>query len=183
MSKIHKAVSKCSRCLGILDESRIIPRSGFPPNGKYEAMIIGCEPGQSAEGRPTPEQYKRRFDWRTKGRNTVRLLFKAIHQAGVDWDSLFYTNAVKCPATPAEAPLCYLNCEEFLKRQVQALNPRVILVFGRAANMIGVHKVGRGEIADCICLGHPCIIATHPQGAKREYLAEVVKQVRKAVQL
>ena len=98
---IHDAVSRCRRCAGILDERRIIPRSGFPPTGDYVALVIGCEPGQAAEGRPTPEQYRIRFDWRTpNNRNTVRLLFKAIHEAGVDWETLFYTNAVKCPATP-----------------------------------------------------------------------------------
>lgn len=182
MIKIHKSVGQCRRCAGILDESRIIPRSGFPPTGKYDAMVIGCEPGQSAGGRPTPEQYKGRFDWRTpKNRNTVRILFKAIHEAGVDWNTLFYTNAVKCPATPAEASLCYLKCGAFLQKQIQALNPRVIVVFGRAADIIGVDRVGRGEIGDCSCMGHPCIIATHPQGATCAYLARVGQHVRNKI--
>jgi hypothetical protein len=182
MIKIHKTVSQCSRCAGILNESRIIPRSGFPPTGKYDAMVIGCEPGQSAEGHPTPEQYKERFDWGApKNRNTVRPLFKAIHEAGVDWNTLFYTNAVKCPATPAQASLCYVKCGVFLQKQIQALNPRVIVVFGRAADIIGVGRVARGEIGDCSCMGHPCIIATHPQGATRAYLARVGQHVRNKI--
>jgi hypothetical protein len=56
LTKIHDAVSRCRLCVGILDEHRIIPRSGFPPAGKYTALVVGCEPGQAAEGRPTPEQ-------------------------------------------------------------------------------------------------------------------------------
>lgn len=179
MIKIHETVSRCRRCAGILDESRIIPRSGFPPIGTYTTMVIGCEPGQSAEGHPTPEQYKVRFDWRTpKNRNTVRLLFKAIHKAGIDWNALFYTNAVKCPATPAEAPSCYSNCRAFLQEQVQALNPRVIVVFGHAADRVGVPRAGRGQVVDCTFEGRPCIVATHPQGATCAYLAEVGQHVR-----
>jgi hypothetical protein len=44
---IHEAVSRCRRCAGVLDECRIIPRSGFPPTGDYVEMVIGCEPGAS----------------------------------------------------------------------------------------------------------------------------------------
>lgn len=179
MIKIHETVSRCRRCAGILDKSRIIPRSGFPPVGKYTAMVIGCEPGQSAKGHPTPEQYKGRFDWRTpKNRNTVRLLFKAIHEAGVDWNTLFYTNAVKCPATPAQAPKCYYKCQSFLQEQIQALNPRTIIVFGHAADRIGFTQAGREQIVDCTFEGYPCIVTSHPQGATLDYLAEVGRRLR-----
>jgi uracil-DNA glycosylase len=184
MIKIHETVSRCRRCAGILDESRIIPRSGFPPDGTYTVMVIGGEPGQSAEGHLTPEQYKVRFDWRTpKNRNTVRLLFKAIHKAGIDWNTLFYTNAVKCPATPGEAPCCYSNCQPFLQEQIQTLNLRIIVVFGRAADRIGVPRAGRGQIVDSTFEGHPCVVVTHPQGATCAYLAEVGQHVRNKMSL
>lgn len=179
MIRIHESVRHCRRCAGILVESRIIPRSGFPPAETYAAMVIGCEPGQSAEGQPTPEEYKERFDWRTpKNRNTVRLLFKAINNAGVDWNTFFYTNAVKCPAPPADAPRCYANCQTFLQEQIKALNPRIIIAFGRAACRIGVPQVGKGQIDECTFEGRPCIVTTHPQGATCAYLAEVGQYVR-----
>lgn len=174
MIEIHEAVRRCTRCAEILDESRIIPRSGFPPDGTYSAMVIGCEPGQSAENILTPELYKRRFEWRTlHNRNTVRLLFKAIHEAGVDWDTLFYTNAVKCPATPKQAPSCYVYCRTYLQGQIQALSPKIIVAFGRAAGMVGLPRASKGQIVECSFEGYPCIVVTHPQGATRSYLANV----------
>ena len=180
MIKIHEIVSRCRRCAGILDESRIIPRAGFPPAGIYTAMVIGCEPGQRAEDHPTPEQYKGRFDWRTpKNRNTVRLLFKAIHEAGIDWNTLFYTIVVKCPATPAQAPHCYVNCRAFLTEQIRTIDPRIIVAFGRAAERIGVLRAGKGKIVECTFEGYPCIVSTHPQGATRTYLSQVAKRVAK----
>jgi uracil-DNA glycosylase len=178
LSDIHDAVSRCRRCAGILDERRIIPRSGFPPTGDYVALVIGCEPGQAAEGRPTPEQYRIRFDWRTpNNRNTVRLLFKAIHEAGVDWETLFYTNAVKCPATPELAPTCYSHFRSFLQAQIEALDPRIIVAFGRAADRIGVPRAAKGQIVDCTFEGRPCIVVTHPQGATSAYLGEVGRHI------
>lgn len=181
--EIHKAVSRCRLCAKILGEDRIIPRSGFPPSGTYTAMIIGCEPGQNAEGLLTPEQYKSCFDWRaTKNQkeNTVCRLFKAMHSEGegVDWNTLFYTNSVKCPATPKDASRCYSNCRDFLQEQIRTVNPRIIVVLGRAADRIGIPRAARGQIIDCIFQGYPCIVVTHPQGAKRTYLVEIGQHVR-----
>jgi len=179
MIKIHDAVNRCKRCAGILDESHIIPRSGFPPEDNYSGMVIGCEPGPGAKERLTPEQYKRRFDWQTPSNtNTVRLLFKAIHEAGVDWNTLFYTNTVKCPATPSQSRKCYVNCQDFLQNQIKAIKPHVIVVFGSAADRIGIPRAAKGQIIDYTFEDYPCIITTHPQGAYSTYLAEVAQRIR-----
>ncbi len=107
----------------------------------------------------------------------MRLLFKAFHEAGVDWETLFYTNAVKCPAKPKLAPTCYSRCRDFLQAQIEALNPRIIVVLGRAADRIGVPRAPKGQIIECTFEGRPCIVVTHPQGATSAYLAEVGRRV------
>ena len=171
---LHRRISRCRACAGILPPRQLKPRSGFPPAGQYGIVVVGAEPGPSATDRPTPQEYKQRFDPRVRGkRNTVRRLFRAMETAGIPFDDVFFTNAVKCCASHTQSRRCYRHCQAFLHQQIDAVRPKVLIVFGRAANRLGLGSARKGEIRRTQYHGVPCLLVTHPQGAADRYLKRV----------
>lgn len=177
---IHRAVWDCRKCAGILNNEQILPRSGFPTNGEYQAMVVGAEPGQRAlsVGRPTPEQYRALFAPGARNTNKARLIFEYLQRAGVDWDQFFYTNSVKCPAQAgAQSRRCWINCQDYLQRQMQVICPKIVVVMGNAAANLGFSKASKGEFYKTELFGFPILVMTHPQGATTEYMNRVSEEI------
>lgn len=181
LDDVHKEVSNCTKCAEILGATRNRPRSGFPPTGRYDGLVIGTEPGGKGTDRVTPDEYKARFVPDAPGKNTVRLLFRGIEAAGLDWNRFFYTNSVKCAAPPSDAQRCFLNCSAYLEHQIKSLRPtlKVIVVVSRAATHLGLQQATKGEVTSCDYLGIPTLCIRHPQGATSGYLKRVDVAVRK----
>ena len=177
LEKISQIVMGCSACSAIMQFNGK-PRFGFPPANDYVAMIVGAEPGPPAKGEMTHEQYREKFAPYASGKNKMQLLFKYIANAGADWTRIFYTNSVKCPpgVNPSEKLLrhCFLNCEKHLEAQIQAINPKIIVVVGKAVKRMGINNVTNGSMWKNIdnCLinlteynGIKTLAIRHPQGA------------------
>lgn len=176
---IHCEIRKCQKCRpSLLRRNQNIPRSGFPASDKYVAMIIGAEPGGSAQGHPRPEEYLSRFAPECGNRNKARLILQDLKDAGIDWSLFFFTNAVKCPATKRQAEKCFAKCREFLDRQIRALSPQFIVVLGTATHYMDLPTANADSIRDSNYLGVPIISVRHPQGATMLYRQRVVRAIR-----
>lgn len=180
LEEVHKEVWHCRKCAGILEEDQILPRSGFPPKGRYQAVVVGAEPGQRAKdvGRPTPEEYKRFFVPGAGNTNKARLIFEHLQAVGADWCKFFYTNSVKCPAkSGSQSRRCWTNCGDYLRRQIEAIQPKIVVVMGKGADNLGLRRAAKGESYGTRVFGRPVIVMTHPQGATREYLRRVAGEI------
>jgi uracil-DNA glycosylase family 4 len=95
-----------------------------------EIMFVG-----EAPGRLGADQTAIPFHGDTTGNNFERLL----QDAGLDRNSIFVTNAVLCNpkdahgnnATPSQAEMT--NCSQFLKRQIDIVDPRLVVTLGQTA--------------------------------------------------
>ena len=130
----------------------VLPRSGFPPSDIYEVVIIGAEPGPEAKGVMTPAEYKKKFMPGTKNKNRVRLLFEDLESAGLPICRFFYTNAVKCPSKPkgkkSKSRKCFQNCETYLEKQLTAINPKLLIVFGSAATLLRIKRAKKIPLSE-----------------------------------
>jgi uracil-DNA glycosylase family 4 len=89
-----------------------------------------------------------------------QLLTEICHKAGIDRERVFIANAVKCRPTKGE-PGSLSNrtpknaelaaCRPFLMRQIEIIDPRVILVMGKtAAAAILNRKIDKVKIGDML---------------------------------
>lgn len=167
------------KCHDILGE-KVLPRSGFPPDNGYKAMIVGAEPGPGANRMKTPSEYKKSFMPGTKNTNRVRLLFEDLQSVGIELSIFFYTNAVKCPANPnaGQSKKCFINCEAYLKAQLELIKPKIIIIIGSAAKYLGLKRATKDSIERDKYVGVPAIIIRHPQAASINYRKRVTTRIK-----
>ena len=179
LGKVHRRVRNCKKCSDILGKM-VLPRSGFPPDNFYKAIIVGAEPGPGANRMRTPSEYKKSFMPGTKNTNRVRLLFEDLQSAGIDHSIFFYTNAVKCPANPnaGQSKKCIINCEEYLKLQIEAIKPKIIIVVGSAAKYLGLKRASKDSIERDSYEGVSAIIIRHPQAASLKYRKKAIRRIK-----
>ena len=119
LAQIAREVSVCTRC--ILHHSRklAVPGEG-PPDA--EIMFIGEGPGfhENEQGRP----------FVGAAGSYLEELLAMINLKRTD---VFITNVVKCrpPSNRDPLPDELMACSGYLERQIQVINPRVIVTLGR----------------------------------------------------
>jgi DNA polymerase len=119
MAQIAREVSVCQRCM--LHHSR---KLAVPGEGPVDAqlMFIGEGPGfhENEQGRPFVG---------AAGKYLEELLAKINLQR----EEVFIGNVVKCrpPNNRDPVPDELAACSDFLERQIQAINPKVIVTLGR----------------------------------------------------
>jgi DNA polymerase len=119
LEAIAAEVRVCTRCKLAQTRTRAVPGEG---HADTEVMFVGEGPGQTedAQGRP--------FVGRA-GELLVRLL------ASVGWrrQEVFITNIVKCrpPGNRDPEPDEIAACAPYLQRQLQVLDPAVVVTLGR----------------------------------------------------
>jgi uracil-DNA glycosylase family 4 len=175
LADLYDEISSCPLCKKYINS--LMPRPGFPI-GEYDIMFIGAEPGPGAVDRPTPEEYKERFMPWTKNRNTIRLLFIDIQNAGVNIERVYYTNSVKCPCKPKEAKVLYEKCKSHLHRQIQLIKPKALVVIGSAAVKMGLPVATQNQYIDTSYNGIRTFIIRHPQGATIDYRTKVARKIK-----
>ncbi|MFL5686953.1 MAG: uracil-DNA glycosylase family protein [Chloroflexota bacterium] len=124
LEAIAAEVRDCSRCRLHATRSNAVPGEGDP---QTEVVFIGEGPGQNEdlEGRP--------FVGRAGG-----LLVNLLGHIGWTREDVFITNIVKCrpPGNRDPEPDEVAACAPYLHRQLEALDPAVIVTLGR-------HSMGR----------------------------------------
>lgn len=119
LQEISRQVSDCIRCN--LHYSR---KNAVPGEGPFTATIlfIGEGPGfhENEQGRPFVGQ-------------AGKLLEDLLGKIDLKREQVFITNVVKCrpPSNRDPLPDELAACAEYLNRQIEALNPPVIVTLGR----------------------------------------------------
>jgi uracil-DNA glycosylase len=124
LEAIGAEVRVCTRCRLHATRTHAVPGEGDPST---EVMFVGEGPGQNEdrEGRP--------FVGRAGG-----LLVNLLGHIGWTRDDVFITNIVKCrpPGNRDPEPDEVEACAPYLRRQLEVLDPAVIVTLGR-------HSMGR----------------------------------------
>ncbi len=119
LEQIASEVLDCTRCRLHEGRTRAVPGEGDPDT---EVVFVGEGPGfnEDREGRP--------FVGRAGG-----LLVRLLGSIGWQRDDVFITNVVKCrpPDNRDPQPDEIAACAPYLRRQLEALDPAVVVTLGR----------------------------------------------------
>lgn len=119
LQQVAQEVSTCTRCALHHSRKHAVPGEG-PANA--ELMFIGEGPGfhENEQGRPFVGA-------------AGKFLDELLEKIGMNRSQVFIGNVVKCrpPNNRDPLPEELAACSEYLERQIQAINPRVIVTLGR----------------------------------------------------
>lgn len=171
LAQIAKEVTVCTNCALHHSRKKSVPGEG-PVTA--EIMFIGEGPGfhENEQGRPFVGA-------------AGKFLDQLLAQAGVTRAEVWIGNVVKCrpPENRDPLPEELAACNEYLERQIQAINPSIIVTLGRysmskffpGAKISAVHgqmrKVGERYV---IAMFHPAA-ALHQAALKPAILADFAK--------
>ena len=124
LAAIGDEVSRCRLCRLCRGRTTAVPGEGVP---NPEVMVIGEGPGANEDRQGEP------FVGRAG-----RLLNAMLLALGLAREEVFITNTVKCrpPGNRDPEPAETERCGPFLDRQIELVEPRVILAVGRVAAQI-----------------------------------------------
>jgi DNA polymerase len=119
LEAIAAEVRACTRCRLAQTRTRAVPGEGRPDT---EVVLVGEGPGQ------TEDQQGRPFVGRAGD-----LLVKLLSTLGWRRDEVFITNIVKCrpPGNRDPEPDEIAACVPYLRRQLEVLDPAVVVTLGR----------------------------------------------------
>jgi len=171
LAQIAKEVSVCTNCALHHSRKKAVPGEG-PANA--EIMFIGEGPGfhENEQGRPFVGA-------------AGQFLDQLLAQAGVTRAEVWIGNVVKCrpPQNRDPQPEELDACDKYLERQIEAINPSIIVTLGRfsmgkfmpSAKISQVHgqmrKVGERYV---IAMFHPAA-ALHQASLKPAIIADFAK--------
>ena len=183
LAQVAREVEVCTQCELHHSRKKSVPGEG-PAHA--EIMFIGEGPGfhENEQGRPFVGA-------------AGKFLDQLLAQAGVTRAEVFIGNVVKCrpPENRDPQPDELAACNVYLERQIEAINPSIIVTLGRfsmnkfmpGAKISQVHgqmrKVGERYV---IAMFHPAA-ALHQAALKPAILAdfaklpELLKEARKAL--
>jgi DNA polymerase len=119
LQEIATQVRTCTRCPLSLSRKLAVPGEG---PASAEILLIGEGPGfyENEQGRPFVGA-------------AGKFLDELLQKAGVNRKSVFITNVVKCrpPGNRDPLPEELSACNSFLERQIEAINPLIIVTLGR----------------------------------------------------
>lgn len=119
LQEIASQVAECKNCQLSYSRKKAVPGEGSPA---AEIMLIGEGPGfyENEQGRPFVGA-------------AGKFLDELLEKAGVSRKDVFITNVVKCrpPGNRDPLPDELANCGGYLERQIEAINPLVIVTLGR----------------------------------------------------
>ncbi|MDI6768600.1 MAG: uracil-DNA glycosylase [Anaerolineales bacterium] len=119
LAQITNEVAVCQKCALYHSRKMSVPGEG-PAN--TEIMFIGEGPGfyENEQGRPFVGA-------------AGKFLDELLAQAGLKRPEVWIGNVVKCrpPANRDPLPEELAACDEYLERQIAAINPKIIITLGR----------------------------------------------------
>jgi uracil-DNA glycosylase len=119
LNKIAREVSACTKCELHYSRKLAVPGDG-PANASI--MFIGEGPGfhENEQGKPFVGA-------------AGKFLDELLGKIGMKRHEVFIANVVKCrpPGNRDPLPQELAACSEYLERQIQAINPKVIVTLGR----------------------------------------------------
>ena len=171
LKEVAAEVSTCTKCDLCKGRTKAVPGEGNP---HARIMFIGEGPGfhEDRQGRP----------FVGPAGQFLEELLASINLKRAD---VFITNVVKCrpPGNRDPLPAEINACNDYLDRQIAAINPQVIVTLGRfsMAKFFGGEKIsaihGRARKIDgrmCIAMYHPAA-GLHQQSLKDTIRADFKK--------
>ena len=157
LKEVAAEVSTCARCDLCKSRTRAVPGEGNP---QAKILFIGEGPGfhEDKQGRPFVGP-------------SGQLLQELLKSINLKREDVFITNVVKCrpPDNRDPLPAEIDACNDYLDRQIAAIQPLVIVTLGRhsMAKFFSGEKIsaihGRARKKD----GYICIPMFHPAAALR----------------
>ncbi len=176
LAEVAQEVAVCQKCALYHSRKKAVPGEG--PT-KCEIMLIGEGPGfyENEQGRPFVGA-------------AGKFLDELLGQAGLKREDVWITNIVKCrpPGNRDPLPEEVSSCNPYLERQIQAVDPSIIITLGRhsmgkympGAKISAVHgqmrKVGDRYV---IAMFHPAA-ALHRQDL-RPALEQDMRRLREVL--
>lgn len=172
---VREELGDCQRCGLCEHRKNIVFGVGDP---EADLMVIGEAPGEQEDERGEPFVG-------VAGQMLDKML---THVLGLARDEVYIANVVKCrpPNNRNPGPEEMAACVPFLKRQIAAVNPKVVLVLGRIAfeQVLGGRGITRhrGEefsLGDAVAIPtfHPAYLLRKPQDKKLTFAdLKLVKQ-------
>ena len=171
LAQVAREVAVCEKCVLYHSRKKAVPGEGPM---QCEIMFIGEGPGfhENEQGRPFVGA-------------AGKFLDELLAQAGLKRQEVWITNIVKCrpPGNRDPLPEEVTACNEYLERQIRAVDPSIIITLGRhsmgkympGAKITSVHgqmrKVGDRYV---IAMFHPAA-ALHQASLKPALLADFAK--------
>lgn len=171
LAEVAGQVAVCQKCVLYHSRKKAVPGEG---PSTCEIMLVGEGPGfyENEQGRPFVGA-------------AGKFLDELLGQAGLKREDVWITNIVKCrpPGNRDPLPEEVEACSQYLERQIQAVNPSIIITLGRhsmaqympGAKITAVHgqmrKVGDRYV---IAMFHPAA-ALHQASLKPAVLADFAK--------
>lgn len=161
MRALEAAVRACDLCPLAARRTQAVPGEG---NLNALVMFVGEGPGfeEDRQGRPFVGA-------------SGRFLTEMLQRVGIDRSDVYITNVVKCrpPENRDPQPSELEACAAYLTRQVELVNPRIIVTLGRYSmrrwfpegtitKLHGqIRNIGRGRVA--MAMFHPAAALRNPQ--------------------
>ncbi|MHA1653616.1 MAG: uracil-DNA glycosylase [Candidatus Thorarchaeota archaeon] len=157
LREIHAQARRCRRCHLHKTRLNVVPGEG---SSNAKVMFVGEAPGaeEDKSGRPFV------------GRSG-ELLTKMLEEIGLKRESVFITSVLKCRPPRNRTPLVseIEACIPYLHRQIEAINPRIIVLLGGVAisSVIGPWKLSDAHGRFYEYDGRTFFMTYHPAAALR----------------
>lgn len=170
--KFYYEIKDCQKCELAKNRTRLVFGSGDPDS---KIMLIGEAPGfyEDREGKPFVGK-------------AGQLLDKILNAIQLSRDKIFITNVVKCrpPENRDPLPAECEACNFILKRQLEIMEPKFILILGRVAASVLLKTEGsianlRGKVYQVF--GAQAVVTYHPAALLRN--ADLKRSTWEDVQL
>ena len=164
--QLEAQVKTCQLCRLAKTRTNAVPGEG---NIHTDVMFIGEGPGyhEDKQGRPFVGA-------------AGQFLNELLHIAGLDRESVFIANVVKCrpPNNRDPEPEEIAACAPYLERQIALINPRVIVTLGRfsMAKFFPGERISQIHGTARMVDGRMCVAMYHPAaGLHQASLADVIR--------
>jgi len=155
LKQVAQEVSVCDKCALHFSRKLTVPGDG---PAKAEILFIGEGPGfhENEQGKPFVGA-------------AGKFLDELLASIGMKRSEVFITNVVKCrpPGNRDPLPEELAACSNYLERQIQAINPKIIVTLGRysMAHFLPNAKISNihGQVTNV--RGRPIIAMYHPAAA------------------
>lgn len=168
MIDLYKQVSQCAECQELAQtRNKIVFGAG---DANADLLLIGEAPGRDEDQQGLPFVGK-----------AGELLTKMLGAIGIDRKEVFIANVLKCRPPQNRNPLPdeIINCNSYLMRQIELIQPKVICAMGSfaARTLLDTDKTIaslRGEIHNfsgikVIVTYHPAYLLRNPADKKKSW--------------
>jgi len=169
--ELNEQISRCMKCDIARQRTKVVPGEGATD---ADILFIGEAPGfhEDQQGRPFVGQ-------------AGQFLDQLLASIGLDRNNVFIANVIKCrpPGNRDPLPTEMENCRPWLNRQIEIINPRMIVTLGRYSmgmyfpgktiskiHGTGIHRDGRIYFA----MYHPAA-ALHQRSLQQTLIEDMKK--------